>query len=558
MVLPTKPKSGSRISVPKKKPISQSVNEAVSHKAPVTHDESVAPGTSPAPTGVGSTGASGKSEVSSAVDTLSADGLDRSESPGQALVASSKLPASILRELSVFMGGEGNTYIKFADAKNAYVLRVGGKQANHFLRRLAHQAGTRLKANDLRDINDDLIAHAEFSGDMRDVWYRVASFQNGIELDVGDNDHTRIRVTPGKVKIITEGSDTLFFRTPAMRPFVMPDEQGDLKLLNKYVNLHATGTILLLAWIGYTTAHAKVSTTNFVFLVLYGDQGSGKSTLCRVIQALIDPNVVGVQTFPHNQNDLAIAAQNAHALFYDNMRSIKPLMADKLSIAATGGAMTARQLYTNADQAVLWLHVALVLNGIHSFIDQPDLAQRCLPLNLLSIDGKERKSESVFIREFQADLPRIFRGLLDLIANIMAELPSVEPTSSERMIDFVHWLAAMEKVDNAPSGAYQELYSDALKEGMLDSLLENPLAAAVMSFTTESKGQWSGTPTELLQELSLLVGNRSRYSQEWPQNPIALSKRLSPLQAALRRQGIGIAFSRGNERMITLTNLEAF
>ena len=132
-------------------------------------------------------------------------------------------------------------------------------------------------------------------------------------------------------------------------------------------------------------------------------------------------------------------------------------------------------------------------------------------------------------------------------------------TNPERMIDLVRWLAAMEKVDDVPAGIYQMQYSDALKEGMLDSLLENPLAAAVMSFSSDSrKGQWSGTSTELLQELSLLVGNRSRSSLEWPQNPVALSKRLKSLQAGLRRQGIEIEFGRGKHRNITITNTEAF
>ena len=80
-----------------------------------------------------------------------------------------------------------------------------------------------------------------------------------------------------------------------------------------------------------------------------------------------------------------------------------------------------------------------------------------------------------------------------------------------------------------------------------------------MSFITDaSKDQWSGTPTELLQELSFLVGNKSRYSQDWPQNPIALSRRLQSLQAPLRRQGIDVTLSRGKERKITITNSEAF
>ena len=73
MVLPPKPKSGSQISVPKKKLIAQSVSEIASPQSAVTVDAS------PAPNGV---------------DVSSADGRDRSENLGQALVAGDKLPAA--------------------------------------------------------------------------------------------------------------------------------------------------------------------------------------------------------------------------------------------------------------------------------------------------------------------------------------------------------------------------------------------------------------------------------------------------------------------------------
>ena len=153
----------------------------------------------------------------------------------------------------------------------------------------------------------------------------------------------------------------------------------------------------------------------------------------------------------------------------------------------------------------------------------------------------------------------IFRGLLDLTADILKQIPSVEVTNPERMFDFSQWLAALEKVHGAPPGAYQSVYSDALNQGMLESLLENPLASAVMSFAEEHvSGIWSGKPSELLHELNGVVGRRSQYSREWPQTASALSKRLRPLQAGLRRQGIEIEFGRGKHRNITITNLEAF
>jgi hypothetical protein len=420
-----------------------------------------------------------------AVQASSTGSRDHSESTGHVLVTSSNLPASVFSRLTIFCGSDGNAYLLIADTRNFYILRIGSRQANNILRRLAHRSGAPLKTNELRELNDELTAHAELSGDTRDVWCRVAQVEGGVELDIGDDHHTRVQIMPGKVTIKKEGSKTLFYRPRGMRAFVMPDEQGNLALLNKYLNLHPVSIVLLVAWISYTLAHPKIPTTNFVILVLMGDQGSGKTLLCRIIQSLIDPSIVGVQTFPQNQKDFVIAAQNAHVLFYDNMRSIKPPMADMLCIASTGGAMTTRQLYTDAEQQILQLHVALVLNGIHSFIDQPDLSQRSLPLHLLPIDENNRRSESVLFEEFQADLPMIFRGLLDLIANVLTHLPTVEVTSPERSIDFVRWLAAVEKVDGAPEGIYQDEYTLALKDGMLDSLQENPLAAAVMTFAAE-------------------------------------------------------------------------
>ncbi|MFC1772598.1 hypothetical protein ACFL3A_04500 [Pseudomonadota bacterium] len=489
------------------------------------------------------------------VNASSTDGLERSENTGQALVTGHNLPALIPTGVFIFMGSDGIAYMGIEDENNAYALPIGGKAANRVLQGFAHQSGTRLKAYDVKEINEELTAYAEHSGDVRDVYYRCAPFQNGVELDVGNGD--RIRITPGKVAAIKKGSQTLFHRTSTMRSLPAPADVGDLKLLDKYLNLHPTNAVLLIAWLSYTLAHPKISTTNFVILVLHGDQGSGKTFLCRIIQALVDPGVVGVQTFPHNQKDLVVAAMNSHVLFYDNMRSITPAMADKLCIAATGGHLTGRRLYTDAEQQVHRLHVALVLNGIHSFIEQPDLAQRSVPLHLLSINEKERRSETEIFRELQADLPMIFRGLLDLIAGILKHLPTVKVTSPERMYDFSQWLAAMEVVDGVPPGTYQSVYSGALNEGMLDSLLENLLGAAVMSFAEDTVDDfWTGTPTELLQELNFRVGKRTPYSKDWPQNPIALSKRLRSLQAGLRRQGINVELSRGKNRKITIVRLE--
>ncbi len=115
----------------------------------------------------------------------------------------------------------------------------------------------------------------------------------------------------------------------------------------------------------------------------------------------------------------------------------------------------------------------------------------------------------------------------------------------------------MEQADGAPSGSYQEAYSTAPKIGMLDSLLEDPLAAAVLNLVDgERVKEWSGTPTELYRVLDAAVTRRTQYSRDWPANEIGLAKRLMSLKAAFKRQGVDIRKSRGRERRYTITRVE--
>ena len=473
----------------------------------------------------------------------------------QTATAIATLPYSLSNKLFPVLSQHGIAYVGILGNGNAYVLRIGDKQLNNYIRRIA---GKKVSNKELDEINECLTASAEMTGEVLNVYSRVAPIDGGIELDLCDTKNTRIRVTADEVNIIEHGSNTLFFRNSVSQSMVMPALEGDLNLLKKYVNLSATDFLLFIAWLSYTLAHPKISSSKYVFLVLQGCQGSGKSFICQyIIINLLDPSRVGVQVFPKNSKDLAIALQNSHVLCYDNLRNFKDDMSDILCIASTGGNISNRALYTDATQHVHYLHGALVLNGIHSFITQPDLAQRCLTIHTKTLPKSDRKSEAKMINELETDLPAIFRGVLDLTADVLKYLPDVEITSPERMLDFVYWLAAMEKVHGAPVGIYQAQYSSVLHQSQLDTLLENLLASTIIEFVQDHMVDdiWSGTPADLLEALCDIVHAGTMYSAEWPKNPIALSRRLKPLTASLRGQGIGIEFTRGKSRVITLTKL---
>lgn len=462
-----------------------------------------------------------------------------------------EVTAEILGCYLLFLSQYGTPCMVFNKKDNSYVIKINSRNCRRLLRKLAYKNKIVLTEDDLTSMVNELEAHAYLSEESHPVNHRIALIEGGIEIDLVNDENIRVRVTANGVELIESGSETLLSRSPSMKALVTPASEGDFEKLTTYLNISAKEAWLLIAWITYTLAHPKIDTSKYVILVVKGDQGSGKTFLCNtIIQMLLDPGI-GVQSFPSSKKDLAIAAQNSHLLMYDNLRKISPAMADTLCMTSTSGSISTRQLYTDAEESILQLHVAIVLNGIHSFVNQPDLAQRSLTLHLLPIDEKKRQSESELSDLFQAELPEIFRGLLDLIAKIFSHLPCAEVTHPERMIDFSRWLAAMELALEVPKGSLQSLYSANLNETIHDSLTDNALASAVLQFA-EGEREWHGTPTKLLKDLNFRYDMEFGRSREWPSNPIALSKRLKSLKAGLLTQGVDVRITRGKERQIAI------
>jgi energy-coupling factor transporter ATP-binding protein EcfA2 len=410
-----------------------------------------------------------------------------------------------------------------------------------------------LRDKDLREINNMISAYAEMELEYDDIYLRVAPYKDGLEIDLGDDLQTRVRMMSGNVELITKGSGTKFYRSNVTLPFDPPAQQGDFRQIRQYLNnLQPDAQILIIAWISYTLAHPKISSSKFVHLILVGSQGSGKSFLCRLIARFIDPSSVGLQVLPRNTKDLVVAAQNAHLLLYDNVRKLSQSKSDDLCIAGTGGAMSTKKLYTDDDQSVSYLHVALVLNGIYDFITESDLASRSLIMYLQDMDESERLSEVDLEQRLEKNMPSMLAGLFQLIADILEVLPRVQVTHPERMIDFSQWLAAMEMVDGASVGAYQQLYSKSLEEAQLNTLLENELAAAVYRLGDRLERVWTGTAADLLRELNDTASHQAMRSVDWPKSPESLGSRLRTLKPALTSQGVFLRFYRSGDRMIEI------
>ena len=465
-----------------------------------------------------------------------------------------QFPGNLPEFFKVYTAQDGRVYGLTHQGGNTQAIPVGSATFDALIRQEGAKVNARLKDRDIKEINDDLTAYALLNSKKGFVWSRVAPIKGGIEIDFGDNSFKVIRITPGKVEVVTQGSETLFFRSATSKAFVEPAEKGDLLLLRKYLNMGFRDVLMMKAWLSYTLAHPKTDTSKYLMLALMGGQGSGKTVMCKnIIQPLIDPSVAGVQRLGTSTQDLAVALQYSHVTCFDNARTISHGMSDDLCTACTRGMIAQRKKYTDSDLYLIPLHGAVVLNGIHSVVNQADLAQRSLFITLDTIKPENRKTDAAINRELQEDMPKIFRGLLDLIAKVLQKLPEVHLEKAERMAEFSEWLAAMELADNAPEGSYGDFYAELIAEGQLDSLQGNPLAMAVISFANKGGADgWTGTATELLSLLSREVPMETTRRKDWPTTASAFSLALAKLESSLNTQGVFLDKHRGKERQISL------
>lgn len=463
-------------------------------------------------------------------------------------------PMSLTEDLEIVRGEDNNAYIVIRTQGNPYAVAVGSGEANTIIRGEAQLAGTEVRTRQFADINDVVASFAHSLPERTSVWHRVAPLEGGgVEIDLGDSKQTRYRVRPGAVERVSQGSENLFIRSDLSTAFVEPSDIPDLERIKKYLNTEPSTRMLVIEWLIYTLGRPKVDGTKYVHLVVQGTQGSGKTVFSKnIVQALVDPSIAGLQMFPRDVKNLPVTLQGAHLTAFDNMRKLNVEQSDMLCAAATRGTIIARKLYTNAEKSVIQLHGPVLFNGIHEFVQESDLAQRCLMVRLQPIDEAQRRTDEALMRDLAEDMPHIFAGVLHRMSLNFAKLDEAKVTHPERMIEFSKSIAASELVDGVPPGTYQAVYSDMVAEGQLDTIMDNPLVLSVATLVDSLKGQpWTGSPTELLEALPVPFG--TERSRVLPGTPIGLSKRLQTLASAFKTLGIECTWGRGRfNRTITL------
>ncbi len=381
-----------------------------------------------------------------------------------------------------------------------------------------------------------------------DVHIRVANVGDKVFLDIGDQErHQVIIATEGSTVIPSSSSSVHFIRPAKMQPLPIPAIPGDITPLFRFINTSWDHMILIVSWL----VMALLGIVPCPALCIEGEQGSGKSTLCRMLRWLIDPSLPAISSMPGTEKNLLISALNSHICVWDNISKISNKMSDVLCRLITGAGFNTRTLFTTIDETTFDLQKPVILNGIAAIINKSDLASRALFVRTTRISPTNRLTETELWEAFTMEAPIILGGLCSAISSALKNIHNIQSGSLPRMADFAKWILAAESALPFQQGEFLTAHENNRLE-VVDAAIEADVIASAVVALMSQYPHWIGPPNQLLSVLANYTTDDIRRLREWPKKPNSLSVKLKRCLPSLRERNIEISFGHSGSRSIEL------
>jgi hypothetical protein len=417
------------------------------------------------------------------------------------------------------------------------------------LERFYKATGKAPSAQAMQDALGMLEAQAHFDGPEHGVYVRVAHAGGNIYIDLANDSWQVVEITVSGWKVIAD-PPVRFRRPRGLTAMPTPMPGGNLTNLRPFLNCREEDWPLVVAWI-----LGAFSPGPYPIMTLQGEQGSAKSTAARTLKSLVDPGSTPLRTAPREVRDLMISATNSWCLAFDNLSDLKDWLSDSFCRLATGGGLSTRELYSDADETILDAMRPCILNGIDSLVNRADLADRAILLELPQIPEDGRRLEGDLWSSFETAYPGIFGAMCDALSAALANFHDVKLEKKPRMADFAVWIVAAEPALPWEPGTFLTAYTRNRAVVVEHSLEGEVVAVAVRAFM-ENKASWEGTPTALLNELTNAAGDLVSKGRAWPKAPNILTNKLKRAATFLRASGFEVERSKSGNRLVAIRKVE--
>ncbi len=435
-----------------------------------------------------------------------------------------------------------DAYITVKDSNDT--LKVGSTACSEWLSYEYYKGSGHSSASEgaIKQASCALSGICKFEGKPERVFMRAAKHgeTGAYYLFMGDDRNRVIEITPTGWRVCDQ-YPVRFWKPSSMSAFPEPVAGGDVNRLWEFCNIPEEYRYLVLAWL----LECYRIDTPYPVLELNGVQGSAKSTTESNLRRLVDPSTVNLRSAQKSVDDIFVNAGNNHLLAYENLSYLPAKYQDAFCTIATGGGAGGRTLFTNGEEFLIEVKRPIIINGIPSLITAQDLTERSIHLELPRVE--RYLCEGDLQRGFEAALPEILGGLLDLFVKTLAKLPKIKTSGRERMVDFCHLGEAMAQSMGHDAGVFPGIYNENRKESILRSIESSPVASAALDMAQDSAFDtiFHGTYKELLDKL---IPYKCGDNEGWPKSEKGLANALKRNIPALNEADVIVLPEQGKKQ----------
>ena len=271
-----------------------------------------------------------------------------------------------------------------------------------------------------------------------------------------------------------------------------------------------------------------------------GKKESGKSFIATSIGKILFGERYESCHFPENTDDLKTALGRNYYLVFDNLdQYISDDKSNILCVAATGGTVTKRKLYTDSDEARYTPHCFLAVTSRAPKFKRDDLVSRLLLFNTQKI-GKPKSRSSLFgtlLATRDAIMTEVLTNL-NTVVKILRRYKDFEPRCISRIAD---WEVFGRKVCGFPARFTFRLVLQMMNEKKDKLAVEDDYLYLILTRIVYEKGldlkEYS--PSELYSTLFDEAKNMKLSLQDFQRkykNSRSVGQRLAEIKEELMRE----------------------
>jgi DNA polymerase elongation subunit (family B) len=444
----------------------------------------------------------------------------------------------------------GVPYGKILVSEHSEILALVSTKFEYYLSKLYYDftEGEIVRQESLNNAKRVLIAETIFEAPTRDLNLRVAWGERRSEeicYDLADPNWRCIQITNEGWQIVNSDFPVMFARFN-QKPQVLPDKNYPSQIFDDFLDLmHIKDPghrLLTKVWI----ISLFIPEFPHPIGITYGEKGGSKSTFCRFVKRLVDPDKVELLTTPQEKAEFVQQLHHNYLAVYDNIKKLPPWFSDEACKAITGVGSSKRRLYSDDEDIIYDYKRSLMISGINNSLTDPDALDRSILTQFDRILDEQRKEESEIETIFEEMRPKLFGYILDMLVKTLQIKPSIKLSNLPRMADFTTWGEAVARAIGYQPMEFVNAYYDNIGKQNVEAIESNPVALAVEKFVNSwfKEGQetcWQSPTSKVLEKLNkvALAHGIDTGSKFWPKAANSLTKRLRPILSNLR-EGLGI------------------